>query len=155
MENIQGQPNGIDSPVGNPDPWEYKRRARNRALARALTVLGFEIPRLAMHQEGLLDPQLNSAVDRALREGRVSREDSNELFETDLVISALDNRHAVIEASITADADDISNAKERAGILAEVTGGTVTPVVITSGLDPAQSAQAEAEGVRVFVIPYR
>ena len=68
------------------------------------------------------------------------------------MISARDNRHAVIEVSITE--DDISKAKERSGILADVTGGTVTPVVITSRLDQAQSAQAEAEGVRVFVIPY-
>ena len=35
-----------------------------------------------------------------------------------------------------------------------VTGGTVTPVVITSRLNPTQSAQAEAAGVTAFVIPY-
>ena len=51
------------------------------------------------------------------------------------MISARDNRHAVIEVSITE--DDISKAKERSGILADVTGGTVTPVVITSRLDQA------------------
>ncbi len=45
-------------------------------------------------------------------------------------------------------------AKERADILADVTGGRVTPVVITARLDSAQSAQAYAEAVRVFVIPY-
>ena len=45
-------------------------------------------------------------------------------------------------------------AKERTDILADVTGGRVTPVVITARLDSAQSAQAYTEAVRVFVIPY-
>ena len=89
-----------------------------------------------------------------LRDGRVPRGGCDCLLEADLVISARDNRHAVIEVSITTDAEDITRARERAGVTALVTGGTVTPVVITSRLDPAQSAQADREGVRVFVIPY-
>ena len=53
--------------------------------------------------------------------------------------------------------DDIDRAEKRAGILAAITEGAVTPVVITSRLNPAQSAQAEAAeaaGVTTFVIPY-
>ena len=59
-----------------------------------------------------------------------------------------------MEVSITLDQDDINRAKTRAGILAAITSGTVTPVVITSRLDPAQSAQAEALGVTAYVILY-
>ena len=77
-----------------------------------------------------------------------------DLFEANLIISAEDNRHAVVEVSLTADQDDIDRAKTRAGILAAITEGAVTPVVITSRLNPAQSAQAEAAGVTTFVIPY-
>ena len=140
--------------MGNIESNQYERGIRNRALNRTWTVLRLEIPRVVMHQEGLVDPQLNSAVERALQDGRVSEDGYAGLFEADLVISARDNQHAVIEVSITADADDITRARERAGVMALVTVGTVTPVVIISRLDPAQSAQAEAEGVRVFVIPY-
>ena len=147
MGNLEGR-------MGNLDGGQYERTVRTKALARTQIVLGSEIPRVVMHQEGLVDPQLNSAVARAVRDGRVSGDGYAGLFEADLVISARDNRHAVVEVSITADEGDISRAKERSGILADVTGGTVTPVVITSRLDPAQSEQAEAEGVRVFVIPY-
>ena len=50
--------------------------------------------------------------------------------------------------------DDIDRAKTRAAILAAITEGAVTPVVITSRLNPAQLAQAEAAGVTTFVIPY-
>ena len=144
----------VDGRLGNLEGGQYERTVRTKALARTQIVLGFEGARMALNQEGLVDPQLNSAVARAVRDGRVSEDGYAGLFEADLVISARDNRHAVVEVSITADEDDISRAKERSSILADVTGGTVTPVVITSRLDPAQSAQAEAEGVRVFVIPY-
>ena len=147
MGNIEGR-------MGNIEGSQYERGIRNRALNRTRTVLGFESPRVVMHQDGLVDPQLNSAVERALRDGRVPRGGCDGLLEADLVISARDNRHAVVEVSITADEDDISRAKERSGILADVTGGTVTPVVITSRLDPPQSAQADQEGVTVFIIPY-
>ena len=144
----------VDGRLGNLEGGQYERTVRTKALARTQIVLGFDGARVALNQEGLVAPQLNSAVARAVQDGRVSEDGYAGLFEADLVISARDNRHAVVEVSITADENDISKAKERSGILANVTGGTVTPVVVTSGLDPAQSAQAEAEGVRVFVIPY-
>ena len=70
------------------------------------------------------------------------------------IISAEDNRHAVIEISLTADQDEIDRAKARARVPAAITEGAVTPVVITSRLDQAQSAQAEAAGVTTFVMSY-
>ena len=91
---------------------------------------------------------------QAIGNGLVSRDGCADLFEADLIISAEDNRHAVVEVSLTADRDDIDRAKTRAGIMAAITGGSVTPVVITSKLNPTQSAQAEAAGVAAFVIPY-
>ena len=154
LDNVEARLDRIDGCLDNLEGGEYERTVKTKALARTQIVLGFDGARVALNREGLVDPQLNSAVALAFRDGRVSGDGYAGLFDTDLVISARDNRHAVVEVSITADADDISSAKERSGILANVTGGTVTPVVITSRLDPAQSAQAEAEGVRVFVIPY-
>ena len=120
-----------------------------------MIALGFEVPYVALNQDGLIDPP----VDQRHRPGHPgtgssAREDSADLFEADLIISAEDNRHAVVEVSLTADRDDIDRAKTRAGILAAITSGAITPVVITSRLNPAQSAQAEAAGVTTFVIPY-
>ena len=109
---------------------------------------------VAMNQDGLTDPRLNSSIDRAIRNGLVSQDGCVDLFEANLIISAEDNRHAVVEVSITADQDDIDRAKTRAGILTTIIEGAVTPVVITSRLNPAQSAQAEAAGVTTFVMPY-
>ena len=60
---------------------------------------------------------------------------------------------AEIEVSITADQDNIDRARTRAAILSAITEGAVTLVAITSRLNPAQSAQAEAAGVTTFVMP--
>ena len=99
-----------------------------------------------MNQDGLTDPRLNSAIDQAIRNGLASQDGCADLFEADLIISAEDNRHAVVEVSLTADQDDIDRVKTRADIMAAITEGAVTPVVITSRLNPAQSAPGGSGG---------
>ena len=146
--------NAIEGQIGNLQGGQYERSVRTRALARSMISLGFEVPHVALNQEGLTDPRLNSAIYQAIRNGLVSRDGCADLFEADLIISAEDNRHAVVEVFLTADRDDINRATTRAGILTAITEGAVTPVVITSRLNPTQSAQAEAAGVAAFVIPY-
>ena len=147
FDNIEGR-------LGNLEGAQYERTVRTKALARTQIVLGFEGARVTLNQEGLVDPQLNSSVARAVRDGHVTQDGYTDLFEADIIISARDNQHAVVEVSITADANDIDRASSRSGILTAVTGGTVTPVVITARLDPVQSEQAEAGGVMVFIIAY-
>ena len=146
--------NSIEGRLGNLEGGQYERTVRTKALARSRFTLGFAGSHVAMNQDGLTDPRLNSAIDQAIRNGLVSQDGCADLFEADIIISAEDNRHAVVEVSLTADRDDIDRAKTRAGILVAITEGAVTPVVITSRLNPAQSAQAEAAGVTTFVIPY-
>ena len=143
--------NAIEGQIGNLQGGQYERTVRTKALARSMIALGFEVPYVALNQDGLTDPRLTSAIAQAIRDGLVTREGSADLFEADIIISAEDNRHAVVEVSLTADRDDIDRAKTRAGVLATITEGAVTPVVITSRLNPAQ---AEAAGVITFVIPY-
>ena len=146
--------NAIEGRLGNLEGGQYERTVRTKALARSRFTRGFAGSYVALNQDGLTDPRLNSAIDQAIRNGLVSQDGCADLFESDLIISALDNRHAAVEVSLTADQDDIDRAKTRVGILAAITEGAVTPVVITSRLNPAQSAQAEAAGVTTFVIPY-
>ena len=109
--------NAIEGRLGNIEGGQYERAVRTRALARSLNSLEFNRPHMALNQDGLTDPQLTSAIDQAIRNGTITRDNSAELFEADIIISAEDNRHAVIEVSITADQDDIERAKTRAGIL--------------------------------------
>ena len=146
--------NAIEGQLGNLEGGEYERNVRNKALARCMITLGFQGAYVALAQTNPADPRLTSAIAQAVQNGRITPDRFGELFEADLIITADDNRHAVIEVSITADHDDIDRAKNRAGILSAITGGTVTPVVITSRLNPAQVAQAEAAGVTTFVMSY-
>ena len=125
--------NAIEGQIGNLQGGQYERSVRTKALARLMIALGFEVPYqvklVALNQDGLTDPRLTSASAQAIRDGLVTREGSADLFEADIIISAEDNRHAVVEVSLTADRDDIDRAKTRAGIMAAITGGTVTPVL--------------------------
>ena len=154
LNAIEGRLDRVEGQLGNLQGGQYERTVRTKALARSRFTLGFTGSYVAMNQDGLTDPRLNSAIDQAIRNGLASQDVCADLFEADLIISAEDNRHAVVEVSLTADRDDIDRAKTRANIMAAITEGNVTPVVITSRLNPDQSAQAEAAGVTTFVIPY-
>ncbi len=151
---VEGRFTRMEGRFGNFEGAQYERIVRTKALARCHINLGFDAAYVALNQDGLTDPRLASAMAHAVRERLVTREDSGGLYEADLIISAEDNRHAVFEISLTADAGDIQRARQRADILETVTGGAVIPAVITAQMDSAQYGQAEAEGVAVFVIPY-
>ena len=146
--------NVIEGRLGNLEGGQYEREIRSKAVSRCMLVLGFKSAYLALTQDGPTDPRLTQRIERAVAEGSVTRERIGDFFEADLVISANDNRHAVFEVSITADNDDIHRARARAEILAEITGGEVTPAVITANLNDPQREQAEVENVFVFVVPY-
>ena len=60
-----------------------------------MNILGFQGPYIgpyiALNQEGLTDPRLNSAIARAVQNGLVTPDGHADLLEADLVISDLDN----------------------------------------------------------------
>ncbi len=152
LNAIEGRMDRVEGQLGNLQGGQYERTVRTKALARSRFTLGFAGSCVAMNQDGLTDPRLNSAIDQAIRNGLVSQDGCADLFEADLIISAEDNRHAVVEVSLTADRDDIDRAKTRAGILAAITEGSVTPVVITkldkTVVQPAKSRPGRRLGRR-------
>ena len=154
LNAIEGRLDNVEGRLGNLEGGQYERTIRTKALARSQNLLGFDAPYVALNQDGLTDPRLTSAIAQAVRNGLVTRTSSAEVFEADLIISGQGNRHAVIEVSLTADRDDIDRAKTRADILAVITGGEVTPAIITARLNDVQTAQAEAEDVTIFLVPY-
>lgn len=146
--------NNMEGRLGNLDGGEYERRGRARALARSLTAFGFVGAYFALHQGGHTDPRFTSSLSQAIKRGDITPQRAGDLLESDIVISAEGNRHAVFEVSITADYDDIHRARARAEIMAQIVGGEVIPAIITANLSSPQREQAEAENVSVFVIPY-
>ena len=155
LARLEGRFGRMEGRVGNFEGLHYERIVRPKAMARSHINLGFGAFYIALSNEaGRVDPRLISTVSHATREKLVTNANASDLFETDLIISDEDNLHAVFEISLTADDYDIRRARERADVLQTITGGTVSPAVITTRIDDARYAQAEAEGVTVFVIPY-
>ena len=133
---------------------EYERRIRTRMLFRARNLLGLERPYVALTQDGLVAPQLDSIIADAIDTGSIDVEQSQDLHETDLIIMGQNNRHTAVEVSLTADSEDITRAKRRAEVLSAATGDTVTAAIITANLPDTERDQAAANGVTAFIIPY-
>ena len=144
----------VEGRLGNLEGREYERGVRTKALSRVRRRLGMGNTYLALTQDGLVAPQLNSVIARALERGDLSDEDEDDLLTADIIISDHDNRHAVIEVSITAEESDIVRARRRADIMAAVTGGVVKPALITASLNEVQKAQAVEAAVSTFIVPY-
>ena len=146
--------NTLDGRVGNIDGILYERGIRNRLLFRARHVLGFTDPYIAHVQDDQSAPEINRAVSLALAGGVVSLAQCEDLQAVDIIISDSDNRHLLIEASITADFSDVDRAGRRAEILKLITGGEVTPAIATAVLTRHQESQVASMGVTPFIIPY-
>lgn len=154
LNGLEARVNRMEGRFGNLEGEQYERTIRAKALARCQLHFGFQGVYYALSQDGIADSRLLSAVGHALNEGLVSTADTGNLYEADLIISDENNRHAVFEVALTADDYDIQRARQRADSLHTITGGSAIPIVITARIDEAYHAQADAEGVTVFVIPY-
>jgi hypothetical protein len=151
---LEGRVGTLEGRVGNLEGSDYERKVRYRILARAQRRFGLENAYLALTQNDPEAPQLSSAVARAINAGSITPEQSEDLHDTDIIISAQGNRHVAVEVSMTADKFDVERAKRRAAILRTVTDGTVTPVVITANPAGVKQDQAAEQEVAAFVIQY-
>ena len=154
MDNLETRMDRLEGRFGNFEGNDYERRIRTKMLFRARNLLGLERPYLALTQEGLVAPQLDSIIARAIDTGSIDLEQSQDLHDADLIIMGQNNRHTTIEISLTADSEDINRAKRRAEILSAATGDTVTPAIITATLPDTERDEAAANGVIPFLIPY-
>ena len=154
LDNLETRMDRLEGRFGNFEGNDYERRIRTKMLFRARHLLGLERPYLALTQEGLVAPQLDSIIARAIDTGSIDLEQSQDLHDADLIIMGQNNHHTAIEISLTADSEDINRAKRRAEILSAATGDTVTPTIITATLPDAERDEAAANGVIPFIIPY-
>ena len=126
----------------------------HRTINERLTQIDTRVDRLETGQTETNRRLESLETAQAIRNGFISHEQSEDLYDADIIISDEGNRHVVVEVSLTADQDDIVRAKRRAAILSAATGGAVTPVVITTNLNDAQRDQAAAEEVITFIMAY-
>ena len=152
FQEMNARFNRLEGQFGNLNGYVYEQRVRNAALVRAKNVLGLQDPQLALTRDTGRTVELDRLVNRARSSGAISPGQEEELQETDIIIAGSGNRHAAIEISITSDNDDIRRARLRADILANITGGEVTPVIITSNLNEPQRVFAENQAVTIFTM---
>ena len=91
-------------------------------------------------------------LDRAEMQGNITPEDNDKLNDVDIVLKVEDGDEYILgEISITVQQDDVRRATEWAAILAEATGGKVTPIAIGTREDP----DLNRGGVQVLLIQQR
>ena len=91
-------------------------------------------------------------LDRAEMQGNITPEDNDKLNDVDIVLKVDDSDEYILgEISITVQQDDVRRATEWAAILAEATGGKVTPIAIGTREDP----DLNRGGVQVLLIQQR
>lgn len=154
LNNLQTRMSRAEGRLGNLEGNDYERRIRAKAVFRAQHILGLENAYIALTQDSQAAPQFHSAITRAINRGLITLDQAGDLYDADLIISDANNRHVVIEVSITADEADITRARRRADLLSTATGGPATPALITAYLNEIQQEQAHAASVATFLIPY-
>ena len=95
-------------------------------------------------------------VQEAIRRSAVSREDGLNLHRTDFVLQgvALEGTEVYVvgKASITIADHDVDRARERADILATITGADVLAAVIGTAISEANRERGRSGNVRVLMI---
>ena len=154
LNAIEGRLDRVEGQLGNLQGNQYERTVRTKALARSRFTLGFDSPPRCP-EPGWPD---RSTTEQRHRPGHPGR-----TCQPGRLRRPLRSRHDNLGRGQPARGrrglphggpGRHRPGETRAGIMAAITGGAVTPVVITSRLNPTQSAQAEAAGVAAFVIPY-
>ena len=91
-------------------------------------------------------------LDRAEGQGNITPEDNDKLDDVDIVLTVDGGDEYILgEISITVQQEDVRRATEWAAILAEATGGKVTPIAIGTREDP----DLNRGGVQVLLIQQR
>ena len=146
--------NQIASDMGNLRGNEYEKRIRFRVLYRAGAEFGIQGPDIALSQNDPRSPAFQQAISSAIAEGRITPRELEELGDSDFIIMGTNNRHAVVEASITASNNDITRARERAKILQKVTQGRAVAAVVATRVPQPQVILADSQNVAVLNIAF-
>ena len=146
--------NQIAGDMGNLRGNEYERRIRFRVLYRAGAEFGIQGPDIALSQNDPRSPAFQQDISSAIAEGRITPRELEELGDSDFIIMGTNNRHAVVEASITASNNDITWARERAKILQKVTQGRAFAAVVATRVPQPQVILADSQNVAVLNIAF-
>ncbi len=151
MDDMATRMNRMDGNISNIMGHQYETDAIDTALSRASEILHIRRPRIAKSQRGR-ENFFAEIMEDAIDAGQITLQEYARLNRTDIIITSRQGHHAVIEASLGPNQEDLQRARDRADILQRATGATVTAVVATPQPHPAFVALAESQGITVFDI---
>ena len=133
---------------------DYERKATNRIIRLAMRRLRMPNP-VVIHASALPDKTgIYRMVDQAVIDGRITGEQGDDLDDADIILHDREaNAYALVEVSVTLDADDAIRARRRADILASAAQAPVTAAVVgAQALDECQAA-AQPLNVAILLLP--
>lgn len=153
LGNVESRLGNVESRLGNVAGAQYEERIAHRAVTR-VAGMGVERARIVL-APGESRPEFHHAIGVALTNGLISQEQQDDLMETDVILQGANRRHAVIEASLRPDLDDLQRAARRAGILARATGDEAIAVAVAPHFADSLRALAATLRVELVQIPSR
>lgn len=153
LGNVESRMGNVESRLGNVAGAQYEERIAHRAVTR-VAGMGVERARIVL-APGESRPEFHHAIGVALTNGLISQEQQDDLMETDVILQGANRRHAVIEASLGPDLDDLRRAARRAGILARATGDEAIAVAVAPHFADSLRALAATLQVELVQIPGR
>lgn len=141
---------------------EYARSCERHYEAKVFRIMPHRIwevanlnnPRSVFHDKEK-ESALVGFIRRALDNGVISHDQMVELMDAVVIYADDNNRHAVVESSITLAERDINRAIERAALMSRITGFETVPVVASANIADAERSFAEERAVSIIRILYR
>ena len=96
------------------------------------------------------EPEWHRIIQLALNNRNLTRDEINELNETDIILTDENGGLVAAEVSIRADVHDATRARHRADLLAKAAGQAAIAIVICAGHSPDVESTAQAEDVALL-----
>ena len=96
------------------------------------------------------EPEWHRIIQLALNNRNLTRDEINELNETDIILKDENGGLVAAEVSIRADVHDATRARHRANLLAKAAGQAAIAIVICAGHSPDVESTAQAEDVALL-----
>ena len=150
LGSLDGKTDNMQSRLGNVAGAQYEQRVARQALSR-VRAMGVERAWIAF-SAAESQPAFHDAMAEAVEAGRITQPELEDLLSADAILRGANHRHAVIEASLGTDEEDLERAARRAGILARATGEETVPVVAAPSWPPEIITEARQAGIEVLSI---
>ena len=158
VRNLQSDVRRIDGRLNRGFGTNYESKVTQNVRSILGQQAGVRKSRVLKGPSLRTDPDFDRQVESAEASGAITEDESDELLLLDLIVSGTrtgtpERVPAGIEASITANDDDVNRAAGRVEILRKVTGGPVIAAVIAARVEAPQREPKPAPTQGLLIVP--